>query len=437
MFRMSNIPRKSFLCCALSVAIPFGTAHAKSRETVLYAFQGGSDGASPEAGLIADAAGNLYGTTFYGGGTGCYGDGCGAVFRLAPDGTETVLYAFQGGTDGEYPQAGLLMDKAGNLFGTTTEGGGTGCEYNLGCGTVFKLAPDGTETVLYVFQGGNDGDDPSAGLIEDKAGNLYGTTYDGGGAGCDLHLGCGTVFEVSPDGTETVLYAFCARQNCTDGAYPDASLIADKAGNLIGTTLLGGSGKPACFGGAGCGTVFRLTPDGTETVLYGFCSRRKCADGSTPQASLIRDKKGNLYGTTTTGGAYCEGDGGGGCGTVFELASDGTETVLHSFTGRRDGDTPAGSLIMDKGGNLYSTTFYGNSRTAQCQIGCGTVFRLAPDGTLTVLHNFVGGSDGGGPLAGLISDSAGNLYGTTYEGGGADCSAVYQNGCGTVFELKK
>jgi uncharacterized repeat protein (TIGR03803 family) len=437
MFRVSYVPRKSFLCCAFSLAIPIGIAHAKTVETVLHAFQGGSDGASPQAGLIADKAGNLYGTTYNGGGTGCFG-GCGTIFRLAPDGTLTVLYAFQGGSDGEYPPAGLISDKAGDLYGTTSEGGGTGCYDNQGCGTVFKLASDGTFTVLHTFAGGSDGGQPEAGLIIDKTGNLYGTTYIGGGNTCAVGGGCGIVFKLAPDGTETVLHAFCARKNCDDGASPWAGLIADKNGSLFGTTLFGGGGRAGCFGKLGCGTVFKLAPDGTETALYSFCPQKKCTDGAVPQAGLIRDDNGNLYGTTTAGGAYCEGgDEGDGCGTVFKLARDGTETVLHSFTGHRDGSTPDGTLIADQNGNLYGTTFYGDSRSAQCQIGCGTAFRLASDGTLTVLHNFDGGSDGGGPMGGVILDSAGNLYGTTFEGGGADCSAFYLNGCGIVFKLNK
>ena len=182
----------------------------------------------------------------------------------------------------------------------------------------------------------------------------------------------------------------------------------------------------------GDGTVFKLTPAGTETVLYTFCGRKKCADGGTPVAALIEDKTSNLYGTTEFGGVYCEGDGGLGCGTVFRLAPNGTETVLHSFDGNQE--SPVGSLIADKNGNLYSTTFYGKSN---CNIGCGTVFSLTLGGTETVLHNFIGGSDGGGPLAGLISDSAGNVYGTTYEGGGTGCGALYQSGCGTIFAVKE
>lgn len=419
---------------ALSVSVSSGIADAKGSETVLHAFQGGGDGASPQSALIADGAGNLYGTTYYGGGGACFG-GCGTIFRLAPDGTLRVLYSFQGGSDGEYPAAGLTADTSGNLYGTTSEGAGSGCYGNQGCGTVFRLAPDGSFAVLHTFAGGSDGGQPEAGLIIDAAGNLYGTTYTGGGNACPVGGGCGTVFRLAPDGTETVLHAFCATKNCRDGALPWAGLIADKNGNLYGTTMTGGSGRRHCFGKIGCGTVFKLAADGSEKILYSFCPQRKCTDGATPQAALIRDGQGNLYGTTTTGGAYCErGDEGGGCGTVFEVARDGTETVLHSFTGRRDGATPAGSLIADGNGNLYGTTFYGNSKN-QCETGCGTAFRMASDGTFTVLHNFLGGSDGGGPMAGLISDGAGHFYGTTFEGGGTDCSGFYLNGCGTLFRL--
>ncbi len=441
MFRISTGSSTWVLCGALIFAALSGTAEAGNVETILYAFQGGSDGISPAASLIADASGNLYGTTYNGGGAqACFG-GCGTVFKLAPDGTETVLYAFQDGSDGANPVAPLVMDAAGNLYGTTSEGAGTGCsdEGDIGCGTVFKLAPDGTLSVLHAFTGGSDGGDPEAGLIMDEVGNLFGTTNLGGGNACPVGGGCGTVFEVTQGGIESVLHAFCAKKNCGDGASPTAGLMVDRNGNLIGTTSLGGRGKPGCFGGLSCGTVFELKPDGKEVVLYSFCARngqRKCLDGEVPEAGVIGDDNGNLYGTTSAGGVHCEGgDEGDGCGTVFKLAPDGTETVLHSFTGHKDGGTPIGSLIADAMGNLYSTTFYGNSNTAQCQIGCGTVFKLAPNGKLTVLHNFVGGNDGGGPTAGLISDGAGNLYGTTFEGGGADCSAFYLNGCGTIFKL--
>jgi uncharacterized repeat protein (TIGR03803 family) len=389
---------------ALAMLASLDTAHA-GRFRVLYSFAGGSDGAYPEAGLIKDLAGNLYGTTTGGG----ISYGYGTVFELAPDGIETVLYAFTGGSDGNDPYAGLIRDSAGNLYGTTAFGGAR--HY----GTVFELAPDGTETVLHSFTG-SDGADPFAGLIKDKAGNLYGTTEEGGSTSCEGY-GCGTVFELAPDGTETVLHAFTGGN---DGDDPIGGLIKDSAGNLYGTTVNGGG--TGC--GYGCGTVFKLAPDGTETVLYAFTGG---SDGAGPAAGLIKDSAGNLYGTTEGGGGTsC--NSGYGCGTVFEFAPDGTETVLHAFTGGNDGATPFAGLIKDSAGNLYGTTFLGGT------YGGGVVFKVAADGTETVLHAFTV-KNGTNPFAGLIKDSAGNLYGTTSGGGNTSCNAPY--GCGTVFRLKK
>jgi uncharacterized repeat protein (TIGR03803 family) len=246
------------VCAALIVTAAAGSAQAAPKETVLYSFKGGSDGSNPAAGLIVDSSGNLYGTTFNGGGgSGCGSDfGCGTAFKLAPDGTETVLHAFTGGSDGGLPEAGLIADGSSNLYGTAYQGGAS----NLG--VVFKLAPDGTETVLYSFKGGGDGGVPAGTLIADSSGNLYGTTSEGGGSGC-FGNGCGTVFKLAPDGTETVLHAFTGG---SDGAHPNVALIADGAGNLYGTT--GGGGITLCY--EGCGTVFKLAPDGTETVLHAF-----------------------------------------------------------------------------------------------------------------------------------------------------------------------
>ncbi len=399
MFRILNVFGKSILGCglALGMLVPLNSAHAEKvlyvfrhaldghqpmsglitdsagnlygttqlggknygtvfrlapdgSETVLYSFAGGSDGAGPLAGLIADSAGNLYGTTAKGGGAGCGGHGCGTVFKLTPDGTETVLYSFAGGNDGISPVAGLITDSAGNLYGTTQLGG------KNHFGTVFKLAPDGTETVLYrfCFQGDpcTDGGSPYAGLIKDKAGNLYGTTAEGG-----TYSG-GTVFRLAPDGSETVLYSFARG---SDGAYPKAGLIADSAGNLYGTTASGGG--TGC-GGYGCGTVFKLAPEGTETVLYAFTGN----DGAYPEAGVITDSAGNFYGTTQQGGTNDNG-------TVFKLAPDGTETVLYSFAGGSDGSLPFAGLIADKKGHLYGTTSEGGS-TRCYGFGCGTVFKL-------------------------------------------------------------
>jgi uncharacterized repeat protein (TIGR03803 family) len=333
-----------------------------------------------------------------------------------------VLYAFAGRHGGGYPMAGLIADKAGNLYGTTSAGGA------FGDGTIFRLSPRGKETVLYDFRGGSDGAGPSATLLADKSGNLYGTTTSGGGTGCS-GFGCGTVFELTPAGVETVLYAFCSAANCADGSNPLASLIMDKVGNLYGTTESGGS--TACSS-QGCGTVFELAPDGTQTVLHAFAGP-DTGDGADPQAGLIRDKAGNLYCTTDLGGTVMECDGDFGCGTIFELAPDGTETILHAFTGGSDGDEPAVGVIMDKAGNLVGTTQYGGS--ANCSgNGCGTVFSLAPDGTET-LYAFDGG-DGANPVAGVIEDGSGNIYGTTFQGGADFNGVVFElapNGAATVL----
>ena len=391
---------------AVLAAAAGGGASAAPVETVLHSFMGGpSDGSFPEAGLIADSSGNLYGTTIAGG-----KPGYGTVVKLSPGGTETVLHSFTGGTDGAGPLAGLIADSRGNLYGTAEK-------------VVFKLSPSGTETVLYSFTGGSDGNGADAGLIADSSGNLYGTTIAGGKSGY------GTVVKLSPGGTETVLYSFCSLPNCTDGSFPIAGLIADSSGNLYGTTVFGGA--------SGDGVVFKLTPGGTETVLYSFTGG---SDGANPYAGLFADSSSNLYGTAEYGGARsCLGMN-VGCGVVFKLSPSGTETVLYSFTGGSDGGNPTAGLIADSSGNLYGTTSAGASGSGcggKFDFGCGVVFKLSPNGTYTVLHSFTGGSDGGVPLAGLIADSSGNLYGTTEGGGDLECNTpdVPVLGCGVVFKL--
>jgi uncharacterized repeat protein (TIGR03803 family) len=302
-----------------------------------------------------------------------------------------VLYSFNA-ADGVDSKSGLVRDKAGNLYGTTQNGG-------IGDGTVFKLDAAGTETVLHSFTGA-DGETPSASLVRDEEGNLYGTTVSGNSVG--------TVFKLDTNNTETVLHGFTG----PDGATPSASLIRDKAGNLYGTTSGGGT--------SGQGTVFKLDTTGTETVLHSFTG----PDGATPTAGLIRDKAGNLYGTTSGGGLLnCFG---GGCGVVFKLDPSGGEAVLHSFTGP-DGAFPLAGLVQDKVGNLYGTTFAGGASNE------GTVFKLDTAGTETVLHSFTFGADGSSPQQGwLIQDRAGNLYGTTLYGGNLSCG---QSGCGVVFKV--
>jgi uncharacterized repeat protein (TIGR03803 family) len=399
--------------------------------TVLYSFAGPTDGAFPVAGLVRDAAGNLYGTTAGGGASsGCSFGSCGVVFKLAPAGSETVLHSFTGGADGGTPSgAGLVRDAAGNLYGTTTSGG-TGCN-GIGCGVVFKLSPTRIETVLYSFTGGPDGQDPYGGLTTDAAGNLYGTAVFGGSTTGTCHPfgGCGVVFELircdsAASGYEfKVLYSFTGG---ADGARPVARLVRDAAGNLYGTTANGGA-TSACYPPYGCGVVFKLSPSGTETVLHSFSEP---GDGAFP-GGLVRDAAGNLYGTgaTITSNPFVFG-----AGTVFKLSPNGTETVLYSFTGGVDGGDPNG-VVPDSAGNLYGTTQEGGGSTA-CNVPdgtCGVVFKLSPSGTKTVLHSFTG-ADGGNSSAGLLRDAAGNLYGTTqYGGANTTCFSPY--GCGVVFKL--
>jgi uncharacterized repeat protein (TIGR03803 family) len=334
-----------------------------------------------------------------------------------------TLYKFPGGKDGKFPQASLIFDPDGNLYGTTAGGGATGG------GTAFKLTPHSngswTESVLYSFCSRTncvDGEAPLASLIFDPDGNLYGTTQVGGARGVG-----GTVFKLAPnaDGSwrESVLHSFCSRTNCSDGDNPEANLIFDPDGNLYGTTQVGGAH------GVG-GTVFKLAPnaDGSwrESVLHSFCSRPHCSDGEFPEASLIFDPDGNLYGTTFGGGGLFGG------GTVFKLAPNGRESVLHSFCFRTncvDGAQPAG-LVFDFAGNLYGTTESGGDQGCFSGDGCGIVFKLTPNSeggwNERVLHTFAD-HPGANPFAPLISDVAGNLYGTT-EGDGTTTH-------GSVFEI--
>jgi len=387
--------------CALAV-IGTPPAQAQTDNTAsykpLYSFTGGADGGSPAAGVILDPAGNLYGTTAFGGASDQ-----GVVFKLDTTGTETVLYSFTGGTDGGKPQAGLIRDSAGNIYGTTTFGG-IASGYS-GYGVVFKLDTTGTETVLHSFTGGADGSGPG-GVIRDSAGNLYGTTGGGGIANC-LFGGCGVVYKLDTTGTETVLYSFTGG---SDGSGP-GDVILDSAGNLYGITDGGGASN--------LGVVFKLDTTGAETVLHSFTGG---ADGSGADGGvLILDSAGNLYGTTALGGAS-------NLGVVFKLDTTGTETVLYSFTGGADGSGPAG-VILDSAGNLYGITQGGGS--ANCPLAeailmpnCGLVYKLDTTGTQRVLPTFTGGADGGWPN-GVIRDAAGNLYGTTDGGGASNRGVVF------------
>jgi uncharacterized repeat protein (TIGR03803 family) len=381
-----------------------GPAQAQSYgETVLHSFTSSPDGSAPLSTLVRDTQGNLYGTTQYGGEFSA-----GTIFKLDAAGNETVLYSFGGVKgDGEAPEAGLVMDTRGFLYGTTS--GGSNCN-----GTVFKFNPsNGKETKLHCFTGMADGSFPAATLVLDAQGNLYGTTLQGGDRTC-LTQGCGTVFKVTTAGakvSEIVLYAFTGVNG--DGASPMGKLARDSHGNLYGTT--------EAFGG---GTVFKVDPTGKETILHTFAGG---PDGMMPHAGLVMDAHGNLYGTTYyAGAANCFGGApiNFGCGTIFKVDTQGNETVLYSFVGGGvDGSNPSAELILDAEGNLYGTTEYGGDYYG------GTAFKLAPTGKETVLYSFTDAGFFQGLKAGLVRDAAGNLYGDNSGGAGEN---DYN---GFVFEL--
>ena len=354
---------------------------AAGHETVLHNFAGGADGAGPQAGVIRDAAGNLYGSTLYGG----MGN-AGVVYKVDAGGHETALYSFTGGSDGNQSYGGVTRDAAGNIYGTTIGGGAS----NLG--VVYKLDAAGHETVLYSFPSGPDGYAPFAGVTRDAAGNLYGTTLEGGSGNA------GTVYKVDASGHETVLYSFMGGD---DGSGPSAGVTLDAAGNLYGTTTYGGAGN--------AGVVYRVDAGGHETVLYSFGGG---GDGGSPQAGVTRDAAGNLYGTTVWGGT-------GFAGVVYKVASSGRETVLYNFTGNADGGNPASGVILDAEGNLYGTT-------SGIPANAGVVYKVDRAGHETVLYTFTGAADGGYPYAGVVRDAAGTLYGTTYYGGTENGGVVYR-----------
>lgn len=372
--------------------ICLGRSARASQLIPLHSFTGGSDGSYPVGALIADSSGNLYGTTSYGG-----ANGQGTVFELQPSGStynEIILYSFAGGSDGASPRASVIRDAAGNLYGTTRLGGPSNA------GVVFELSPSGssyTEKVLYAFTGGNDGGSPQAPLAI-KGGVLYGTAPGGGSAFN------GVVFalkEIAGVWHEQVIYNFAGGNN--DGAYPYCGLIFDKLGNIYGTAESGGPNE--------AGAVFELTHSNgtwTEQVLHFFTGN---GDGAEPNAGLIFDAAGNLYGLTTSGGTFS-------AGTAFELTPSGsswTEQVIYNFTGGSDGGFPSDTVIRDSKGNLYGTTFNGGSN------GYGTAFQLTSSGTTwseTNLYDFTGNSDGALPLASLLFHG-GKLFGVADEGGSA------------------
>jgi uncharacterized repeat protein (TIGR03803 family) len=394
-----GIIRTFLLLLLLPAASLVPKAWGASEYKSLYRFAGGKDGASPYASLVFDGAGNLYGTT-----TDIDDGEDGHIFELTPNGngtwTEKTIFGF-GRNGGDVPFGALILDAAGNLYGTASQGG------KYFSGTVFELTASAQGKwkykVLHQFTG-TDGEQPIAGVIFDTAGNLYGTTAGGP---------YGVVFQLTPkpDGTwkERVLHRFSGGR---DGRFCDGGLVFDNAGNLYGTTRLGGD--------YGYGVVFELTPNAngswTENTIHQFSGVQK--DGAYPYNTLIFDSVGNLYGTTLENGDICS-YGSGGCGNVFELSpSTGgswTETVLYRFNGGEDGGEPVGGVIMDNLGNLYGTAELGGDRR-YCIVGCGVVYELSNSNGewhQTVLHQFVD-DPGALPFAGLVLDQSGNLYGATF-----------------------
>ncbi len=411
MFRAARLCFSGFASAVLLVSY----AAAGPQLSTIYAFTDQADGKTPAI-WATDRAGNLYGTTGLGGeGTTCAGGGCGTVFKISPNGTKTVLHTFTDAPDGSEP-SGLIVTGDGTIFGTTTDAG------RYGFGTVFKLTPDGRETILHSFKLRNNksphGIWPLAGLTAGGDGTMYGTTWYGGINNHCGEGGCGTVFKITPKGRLSTIYAFAGGD---DACHPSGGLALDRAGNLYGTNTGCGAGNS--------GTVYKVDPAGKEIVLHSFDGK---GEGGGPQSTPIIDDAGNLYGGTVYGGSGCAPQG--GCGVIYKIAPDGTETVLHSFQTMKDGYEVTGALVRDRAGNLFGTTYSGGA-VLQCNTpyGCGTIFKLSPDGVKTTLYEFLGPDhgDGSGLYYGLIQGQGRyrHLFYST--------AAIGPGCCGEVFSIAK
>jgi uncharacterized repeat protein (TIGR03803 family) len=409
----------SFLAMALLVIAFLPSYASGSTEQVLHAFNGGNDGITPEGRLVLDSAGNLYGTTFSGG-----VNNAGIIFKLTPTSSgpwqESIIYHFTGGRDGANPR-GLAFDSAGNLYGIAVNGGtptvGVPDCKRYGCGTIFKLSSTQSGwrfQLLHTFTGAFDGALPQ-GITLDNAGDVFVTTFSS-------NPNQGTIFELSSSGgvlKGSVVHIFIS--NTGDGALPVRPVVIDSANNLFGATWFGGR--------LGQGAVYEVSPTAagqwTESVINSF----NTTEGSEPYTSLVFDSAGNLFGTTTYGGEF-------DLGTVFELSPNSTgqwtETLIYSFENASDGGLPHDGMAIDASGNLYGVALNGGL----CY-GCGTVFKLSPSSGggwgFNTLYSFTGGGDGADPLAGVTPDSSGNLFGTTILGG--NVTIACPSGCGVVYEI--
>jgi uncharacterized repeat protein (TIGR03803 family) len=381
------------------------SAWAASTTKLVYSFTGNDDGEYTDTELVMDSAGNLYGTSVQG---GRYGGG--TVFQVTPAGVHTVLYDFTGGADGGEPYKGVTLDAQGNLYGTAVTGGGGSCEG--GCGVVFKLTNSGgtwTQTVIHTFTGGSDGAGPGSPVAIDKHGNIWGTTPTGGADGM------GVVYELAPDATggwkQRVIHTFTGGNDGGGGSA--GRFLIDAHGNLYNVCTVGGAN--------GFGTVYEISPIQGKwqfRTLYAFKDQ---PDGASPYGGLISDRAGHLYGTTYYAGAY-------DLGTVYRLTNNNgtwTESVLYSFKGGTDGASPISSLVADAAGNLYGTTSDGGA--AACT--CGVIFRMSRNATgwtEAVAYRFPGTPQPGFAYNGMIRDAAGNFYGATVHGGGGNDGAIYE-----------
>ncbi|MGC1373966.1 MAG: choice-of-anchor tandem repeat GloVer-containing protein [Candidatus Sulfotelmatobacter sp.] len=383
---MRSLKKKTGLVLVCAFCAMAAISSAAQTFTTLTSFNG-TNGQHPAYGPLLQG-GNF---TFYGTTSGGGANGDGTIFEITPQGVLTTQYSFDG-AHGANPWDGLFLNVDDTFFGTTVYGGSNGD------GAVFQFRPLGAVmNTLHSFDG-TDGESPYSELVKTHTMNFYGTSSTGGAHGS------GTVFQITPTGTLTTLYSFCAMANCSDGADPLAGLILATNGNLYGTTSSGGA--------HGSGTVFEMASSGKLTTLYSFCSQTNCIDGDDPVAELIQGTDGNFYGTTYNGGTK-------GYGTLFRITPTGKLTILHSFIGT-DGQYPYASLLQATDGNFYGTTYEGGAN------GYGTIFEINSLGILTTLHGFEG-PDGEYPYASLLQGTDGNFYGTTFAGGA--------NGVGTVFSL--
>jgi uncharacterized repeat protein (TIGR03803 family) len=432
---LRNTRAVALLALLLAVVVAARPARAQTY-TVLHAFAAGTDGAVPGP-IIRDAQGNLYGTTRFGGIPSCGEDTCGTVYKVDSAGNETVLYRFEGGSNGSDPIAGLVRDAAGNLYGTTQGNGFIG-----GAAVAFKLDPNGQETSFDIAS-------PNACCFDsplalDAQGNLYGMSPFGGVPNCNLNsfqLGCGTLFKLSPTGEFTVLHIF----NGLDGMQPEGGVVLDGKGNLYGTANFGGDLTCESLGYGyrepGCGTVYKLDSSGKLTVLHSFTGR---VDGSFPLGVII-DSAGNLYGIAQNGGDEVNGDNSEyGNGTVFKVDANGQFSVLFTFIpctqppctqGQVRNPVFASHLVRDSGGNLY-----GLEQSNDCAKGGGCLFRIDTKGNLTDLYDFEGENEGpdGFTAMGVVLGSDGDVYGSMFLGGPPETACAddgFTNGCGTVFHL--